>query len=176
MTRFQAAPWATCVKVTSWIATVVLGGATYALLKAIPRGTQVPFAETFGTFMAFLPLLVALIAALFVVTAYDVEGTELRVRRLLWSTRVPLAGLVRAWHDPEAMKRSIRLFGNGGLYSVTGLFQNQSLGRYRAFVTDPTRAVVLELPKRPVVISPADPAAFLQLLSTLIPGVRAGAA
>ena len=172
MTRFPAASWPTCLKTTSWIATAVLGGATYALIKAIPRGTRVPFAETFGTYVAFVPLLIALTAVLFVVTAFEVDGTELRIRRLLWATRVPLAGLTRAWHDPEAMKRSIRLWGNGGLYAVTGLFQNRSLGRYRAFVTDPARAVVLKLPKRSVVISPADPAAFLQLLPVLLPGVR----
>jgi hypothetical protein len=176
MTRFPAAPWPAGLKATSWIATVVLGGATYALIKAVPRGTRVPFAETFGRFMAFVPLLIALIAVLFVVTAYEVEGTELRIRRLLWATRVPLGGLTRAWHDPEALKGSIRLFGNGGLYSVTGLFQSRRLGRYRAFVTDPACAVVLELPKRTVVVSPADPTAFLQLLPALVPGVRTGAA
>jgi hypothetical protein len=105
--------------------------------------------------MAFVPLLIALIAVLFVVTAYELEGAELRIRRLLWATRVPLEGLTQAWHDPEAMTRSIRLWGNGGLYSVTGLFRNRRLGRYRAFVTDPARAVVFQLPKRTVVISPA---------------------
>jgi hypothetical protein len=176
VTRFPAAPWPTSLKVTSWIATAVLAVATYVLIEAIPRGTPAPFAETFGKFVAFVPLLIAVIAALFVVTAYEVDGTELLVRRLLWSTRVTLAGLTRAWHDPAALKGSIRLFGNGGLYSVTGLFQSRRLGRYRAFVTDPARAVVLKLPKRAVVISPADPEAFLQLLAAIIPGVETGTA
>jgi hypothetical protein len=176
VTRFPAASWPTSLTVTSWIATAVLAVATYVLIEAIPRGTPAPFAETFGKLVAFVPLLIAVIAALFVVTAYEVDGTELRVRRLLWSSRVTLAGLTRAWHDPAALKGSIRLFGNGGLYSVTGLFQSRRLGRYRAFVTDPARAVVLKLPKRAVVISPADPEAFLQLLAAIIPGVETGAA
>jgi hypothetical protein len=176
VTRFPAAPWPGTLKATSWIATAVLGAASYALVKAIPGGARHHSAETFGTFMAFVPLLIALVAVLYVVTAYDVEGAELRVRRLLWPTRVPLEGITRAWHDPEALKGSIRIFGNGGLYSVTGLFQSRRLGRYRAFVTDPSRAVVLKLPKRTVVISPADPEAFLQLLPALVPGVRTEAA
>lgn len=176
MTRFPAAPWPTILKATSWIATAVLAAASYVLLVAIPRGTRVPFAETFGTLVAFVPLLIAVTAALFVVTAYEVDSTELRIRRLLWSTRVPLAGLMRAWHDPEAIRRSIRIFGNGGLYSVTGLFQNTTLGKYRAFVTDPKLSVVLRLTKRTIVISPADPAAFLQVLPSLVPGVRTDAA
>ena len=176
MNSFRAAPWPTSLKVVSWIGTAVLVAATWAVVKAIPRGTRVPFAENFGTFMAFVPPLILLIALLYVVTGYDLEGTELRVRRLLWPTRVPLDGLARAWHDPQALKCSIRLFGNGGLYSVTGIFQSRHLGRYRAFVTDPARAVVLKLPKRTVVISPADPAAFLTLVPSLIPGVQTGAA
>jgi hypothetical protein len=176
VTRFPAAPWPTFLKATSLIATVVLAAASYAVFKAIPRGTRVPFAEIFGTFVAFVPPLVALLAVLFVVTAYEVDSTELRIRRLFWSTRLPLAGLTRAWHDPEAIRRSIRIFGNGGLYSVTGLFQNTTLGRYRAFVTDPKLSVVLRLAKRTVVISPADPAAFLQVLPSLVPGVRTDAA
>lgn len=176
MTCFPAAPWPAFLKATSWIATAVLAAASYAVFKAIPRGTRVPFAETFGTLVAFVPLLIAVTATLFVVTAYEVDSTELRIRRLLWNTRVPLTGLTRAWHDPEALKGSIRIFGNGGLYSVTGLFQNTTLGRYRAFVTDPKLSVVLRLAKRTVVISPADPAAFLQLLPSLVPGVRTDAA
>ncbi len=176
MTRFPAAPWPTFLKLTSWIATAFLAAASYVLFQSIPQGTRAPFAETFGTLMAFVPFLIALIALLFVVTGYEVDGAELRVQRLLWSTRVPLEGLSRAWHDPEALKGSIRIFGNGGLYSVTGLFQSPRLGRDRVFVTDPARAVVLKLPARTVVISPADPAAFLQVLPSLAPGVRTEAA
>jgi hypothetical protein len=172
MDRFRAAPWPTFLKVTSLIATVVLGVAGYVTFMTIPHGTRVPFAESFGTLISFVPPLIALVAALFVVVAYELDGTDLRVRRLLWSTRVPLSGITRAWHDESAMKGSLRVFGNGGLYSVTGLYQNRALGRYRAFVTNPKHAVVLALPKRVVVVSPADPRAFLEQLRTRLPGLR----
>ena len=72
------------------------------------------------------------------------------------------------------MRRSLRVWGNGGLYSVTGIYQNAALGRYRAFVTDPGQAVVLELPGRRIVISPADPPPFLQGLTAWFPAVRVG--
>ena len=171
MFRFRAAPWPTYLKAISLVATVVLVGMGYVLLAKIPHGTRVPFAETFGTVMAFVPPLIALVAALFVVVAYDVDGTELGVQRLLWSTRVPLTGITAAWHDPNAMKCSLRLFGNGGLYSITGLFRSKALGNYRAYVTDPGRAVVLRLPGRTVVVSPGDPGAFLDQLRTLFPRI-----
>jgi hypothetical protein len=121
--------------------------------------------------MALVSPLIALVALLFVVTAYEVGPTDLRVQRLLWSTRIPLTGITHAWHDPQAMKRSLRVFGNGGLYSITGLYRNSTLGLYRAFVTDPKRSVILALPRRPVIVSPADPRAFLQQLTALFPGI-----
>ena len=175
MHRFRAAPWPTALKATSFVATVVLAGVGFVLATKIPRGTAAPVAEAFGTVLAFVPPLIALGAALFVVTAYEVDGTELSVLRLLWSTRIPLSGLVRAWADPDAMKCSLRLFGNGGLYSFTGLFQSRALGRYRAFVTDPRRAVVLRLAKRTVVVSPGDPTFFLEQLRACFPGLGGAA-
>jgi hypothetical protein len=175
MSRFDAAPWPTSLKVTSVAATALLVGASFAIIRAIPRGTGVPFAETFGTLIAFVPPLTALTAILFIVTAYEVGPTELQVQRLLWSTRVPLEGIARAWIDPEAMKHSLRIFGNGGLYSVTGVYQNRLLGRYRAFVTDPRRSVVLALPGRIVVVSPADPGALVEQLALFHPSLRSNA-
>jgi hypothetical protein len=172
MSRFDAAPWPTSLKVTSAAATAILAGASLLLIRAIPRGTRVPFAEAFGRLMVFVPPLIALIALLSIVSGYELGPAELRVRRLLWSTRVPLDGISRAWHDPEAMKRSLRVFGNGGLYSVTGVYQNRLLGRYRAFVTDPRRSVVLGLPDRIVVVSPADPGPFLEQLAMFHPSLR----
>lgn len=172
MNRFEAAPWPTALKVVSFLATAVLAGVSYAMFRAIPNGTRVPFAHGFGVAIAFVCPLVALIALLFVVTAYEVEPGELKIQRLLWTTRIPLAGITRAWHDPAAMKRSIRVFGNGGLYSITGLYRNRALGSYRAFVTDPKRSVILAMPKRTVVISPADPSGFLQHLAMCHPGIR----
>ncbi|HXZ86218.1 MAG TPA: PH domain-containing protein, partial [Myxococcota bacterium] len=64
--------------------------------------------------------------------------------------------------DAQAMTGSMRLFGNGGLFSFTGLFQSRTLGRYRAFVTDPARAVVLRTARRVVIVSPAEPQAFVE--------------
>jgi hypothetical protein len=68
--------------------------------------------------------------------------------------------------DPEAMRRSLRLFGNGGMFGFTGWLRNRRLGVYRAFATDPARAVVLTLGQRKIVITPADPAAFVRALES----------
>jgi hypothetical protein len=150
------------------LATAVLAGAWLTVAAVISGGGRIPFPGPFGASLALLlPPLVAFGAALFVVRGYEVGAGELRVERLLWATRVDLSGLLRAVSDPSAMRGSLRIFGNGGLYAVTGLFQNGTLGRYRAFVTDQKRAVVLFLPERTIVLSPEDPGAFLEQLRVL---------
>lgn len=174
MQRFEAAPWPTSLKVVSLIGAAVLVAVGIGAARAIPHGTRVPFAETFGTFVSFVPPAIALFALLFVVRAYEVSPGELRVQRLLWTTRLDLAGLRRAWHDPDAMCGSLRVFGNGGLFSFTGLYQSRSLGRYRAFVTDPKKAVVLVLPARTLVLSPAEPRALVEGLHAFFPRIESG--
>jgi hypothetical protein len=112
--------------------------------------------------------LVALIlpaAALFIVRSYAIEPNVLAIRRLLWTTRLPLAGLQSAEVSPNVMRGSLRLFGNGGMFSITGLFRNRALGNYRAFVTDLTKTVVLRFPNRTVVISPENPERFVADIS-----------
>lgn len=172
MNRFEAAPWPAALKAMSLLGTAVLAGVSYSMYRSIPSATRVPFAHGVGTSVALVSPLVALIAVLFVVRAYEIGPAELRIQRLFWTTRIPLEGITRAWHDPAAMKRSIRVFGNGGLYSITGLYRNRTLGSYRAFVTDSKQSVVLALPKRSVVISPADPRAFLDHVAACCPGIR----
>ena len=112
--------------------------------------------------------LVALIlpaAALFIVRSYAIEPNVLAIRRLLWTTRLPLTGLQSAEVSPNVMRGSLRLFGNGGMFSITGLFRNRALGNYRAFVTDLKRTVVLRFPKRTVVVSPENPEQFVAEIS-----------
>jgi hypothetical protein len=169
--HFSAAPWPTCLKITSLLGCALLLGVGYAAFVAIPRDTRVPFAETFGTLIAFVTPTIALTAALFLVSGYELDGRCLLVRRLLWATPVSLTGIRKTYHDPAAMKRSLRVFGNGGLLSITGIYKNKSLGWYRAFVTDPSHAVVLVLPNRVVVISPSDPLAFIQQLRSTFPEI-----
>ncbi len=174
MQRFEAAPWPASLKAVSALGTVGLVGVALVLDRAIPRGTRVPFAETFGGYMVLVGPAILLGALLFLVRGYEVDGASLYVERLLWRTSIPLDGLRRAWHDPSAMKRSLRLFGNGGLFAVTGIFQNGTLGRFRAFVTDPKLAVVLRFESRVVVVSPAQPHALLEQIRMVSPGAVIG--
>jgi len=83
------------------------------------------------------------------------------VARPLWITRVDLEGLRDATPDPEAFRGALRLFGNGGLFFFTGLYRSRRIGRFRAFVSDPRRSVVLRIGGRVCVVSPEDPGRFV---------------
>jgi len=115
-----------------------------------------------GSVVVFLVIAILLLSALFVVRSYDLDGDRLLVRRLLWLTIIDIRGLTDVWRDPNALRGSVRVFGNGGLFALNGLFWSRSLGYYRVFATDPKKSVVMALPKRKIVISPADPETFVR--------------
>jgi hypothetical protein len=115
-----------------------------------------------------VPLLI--VAATFAgsVRGYTLTEDAITVRRGLSHTRLPLAGLRSVTGDVDAMRGSVRVFGNGGLFAITGRFWNRKLGWYRAYATDPSRAVVLRYPKRTIVITPHDPQHFIMRAGTFI--------
>jgi hypothetical protein len=111
-------------------------------------------------------LLVALVigCALFSIRGYTVAPEEVLVHRLLWSTRVPLAGLQSARREAHPWWRGIRI-GNGGFFSFTGWRYSPGLGFYRVFVTNQPDRVVLRYPNRTVVVSPSPPEDFVRELA-----------
>ena len=169
MQSFPAAPWSTLLKVASALSTLLLAGVSYAAWRAAPA---TGLAHAVGTAVAVVPIGVALSALLFMVTGYEVDAQRLRVGRPLWATAFPLEGLSRAWKDPDVIKGSLRVVGNGGLFSFSGLFWSRRLGRYRLYATDLKRAVVLVTPERILVVTPADPDEFLRHIQMLLPGVQ----
>jgi len=145
------APWGKTLCWMSAFTVVIISAVVVPLLLKNPVG--------------WLVALILPAAALFIVRSYAIEPNVLAIRRLLWTTRLPLAGLQSAEVSPNVMRGSLRLFGNGGMFSITGLFRNRALGNYRAFVTDLTKTVVLRFPNRTVVISPENPERFVADIS-----------
>ncbi|MGE0823414.1 MAG: PH domain-containing protein [Candidatus Binatia bacterium] len=158
MSHFRA-PWSTSLIATSVFASLLCIGVSYTM-RVVPGKELQPFLSL----MSLLPLGVIAISALFTVRGYVLTSDALLVQRLLWTTRLSLADLESAVVDPDAMRRSIRLFGNGGFFSFTGYFRNRHLGMYRALVTNPHQTVVLRYPKKTVVVSPDRPATFVTTL------------
>lgn len=157
-----AAPWGTLLRVISFSVTGILcaisaGVGFYRWPSGSPTG-----------WISLLPVLILLICGAFTVRGYRLESEALLVRRLGWNTRLSLADLQRVERIPQAMQQSYRLLGNGGLFSFTGWFRHAQLGTYRAYVTDLQRAVVLHFDKRRVVVSPEDPARFVDAVRRML--------
>jgi hypothetical protein len=153
MMKTYKAPWSTSLIVISTFTTILCGGIAIGLIWS-SRGIL--------PWIALLPLALLCGGALFTIRGYTVTPEAILVHRLFWTTRLPLTGLQSAQFMPDAMRRSLRTFGNGGLFSFTGYFRNKALGAYRAFVTDPHRTVVLHFPTRTVVVSPSTPEEFVR--------------
>lgn len=122
-----------------------------------------------GFLRFWLPLLLPFTALPFMVRGYRIIPGELMVRRLLWETDIPLAGLAAAEREPEIMKGCLRLCGNGGLFSFTGWFWNRKHGMFRVFATNTRDMVALKIGRKTIVVSPDRPAEFIAALEERIP-------
>lgn len=156
MNRTFAAPWATSLKVISFLSTILL----LAIMWLIPSPAQPPWlTPALRTF----PMVLLAGCALFTVRGYEVADGWLNVRRLLWVTRIPLHTLTDAEWRQGAFGWAWRTCGNGGLYSFTGWYHQKPLGSFRALATRTTDAVILKFSDRkPIVVTPEDPAAFVE--------------
>ncbi len=93
---------------------------------------------------------------------YLLAGGALLVERAWLKARFPLQGLQEVAPDREALRGARKVVGNGGFGAVAGRFSSKRLGRFRAYVTDPEKAVVLRWPDRCLVVSPDQPAWFVE--------------
>lgn len=157
------APWSRTVRNATVLSLFILA---LPMLAAIFAPTRPPLLAVV-VLVAVPPLIVAQTFAARV-RGYTLTEEAIIVRRGLWDMRLPLAGLRSVTGDVDAMSGSVRVFGNGGLFSITGRFWNRKLGWYRAFATDQSRAVVLRYPDRTIVITPHDPQHFIMRAGTFI--------
>lgn len=164
MTVEFRAPWGRSLKFASLLSVAIL-----LLIATIGISVRPAAGGLWLLAMVGLPLLVLVTALPFMVTGYVLTEHTLEVRRLAWTTTLPLAGLVKASGDIELARGSLRVFGNGGLFSITGWFWNRRVGFYRAYATDLSRAVFLKYrDRRPVLITPHDTQHFLVRIGKLI--------
>lgn len=168
MVRFSA-PWGLRLKLATVLGAALLGAMPFAVYAARPGA-----ALLVPALFAIAAAVAITTCALFTIRGYRLDERGLHVERLFWSDRIALDGLRKAWADHEATAKSMRLFGNSGLFCIAGLFTNRKLGRYRAFATDLPRAIVLEFASRKIVVTPGDPWEFQAALRRLCPAAQIG--
>ena len=155
------APWGTSLK-----AMTLLGCASFLgiSLVGLLKGSR---SVTWWILMVVLPVVTLAITACFAVRGYALESDTLQIQRLGWRTEISLNQLESATIDSHAMDRSIRTWGNGGLFAFVGHFWNRKLGAYYAYATKLDHAVVLEFPDRRLVVTPDDPERFVHAVTAL---------
>ncbi len=153
MPTYHKAPWGKTLFISTVLCTLLLVG--LAINGMFMGGVL-------GWIVAASLLLMVVGCAIFSIFGYSVTPDAILVHRPFWKTTVSLDGLKSVESFPHVMRKSWRTFGNGGFFSITGFFKNETLGSYRAFVTDLRRTVVLRYDAKVVVLSPADPEAFVR--------------
>ncbi|WP_105103927.1 PH domain-containing protein [Microbulbifer pacificus] len=160
--REFSAPWSRALGFLTLLTSLILLGIGITLWLKAPENPPLLYQLSIWMCPGIL-----LLSALFAVRGYRLQDRELWVLRPGWKTRIALDGMTSVSFEPDATKGSIRLFGNGGFFAFSGLFRNQSLGRYRAFATDMSRTVVIRLPTRTLVVTPDKPEHFVDMLKPL---------
>jgi hypothetical protein len=133
-----AAPWSRSLRTLTIASVVLLLSLALIGLLLGPGKSWLWRGATLGA-----PLVILCGTLLFMVRGYVLTDCQIEVRRLGWTTVLPLAGLGAVTGEPQGLSGSLRLFGNGGMFAISGWFWNRRIGRFRAYATDPQRAVLL---------------------------------
>jgi hypothetical protein len=146
-----AAPMSPAIKIITGLVMVMLAG--FLLAAPQSRGLLVGSAVL---------ALVAFFCYLYAPVAYELEGDRLTVRlRAGQKVFNPVIGCSTLAARPS---RGLRLWGNGGLFAVTGIFWNKTYGVFRAYLTSARYQdyVLVETATKKILISPENPAEFVR--------------
>jgi hypothetical protein len=155
-----AAPWGIEVKMmTIGGSLICLGAPLYFAFP--PDGT---LSDELMFYCMKAPLLLWLGSLLFTIRGYSITEDCILIHRLIWATRLPLEHLNEVNLDGATFRNSMRCFGNGGIFGISGLYYNRREGTFRAFVTNTTRTVLLKFASRTILVSPDDPKRFVSAL------------
>ena len=163
---FAAAPRAGTAIIGTWLAVGIVAS-VLALHAGIffPRWTKFPPAVLWLILAADTSIVVICVAAWFAssIRAITLTGQTLLIKLTFWTARFDLAGLRTAGVDAQALKFGAMLsFGNSGLGAFHGYFWSKRMGKFRAYVTDKNRAIVLRWETKCVVVSPKDTENFIE--------------
>ncbi len=111
-------------------------------------------------------LLLVCASLLLKVQGYNVTKDHLVVKWGAWTKKFPLASIMKVQVKPYALRGSIRLMANGGVWSYLGRFSSNELGRFSSYVSDPEKTVIISLADNTIVVSPQDPTGFVAALGS----------
>jgi hypothetical protein len=139
----------------------------FALFLALRLGLRAPL--WLCLLLAAIPVGLALAFFMRAIRGFVVTREAVFVRRLIWSSYEPLDGLSEARVDETAMQgvRPMRSFVGG--FGTGGWFWSARFGRFRGYLTNVRRLVVLKFDRGTVLLSPDDPDAFVRHIESFRP-------
>ena len=162
--KFETAPRAGRVRVMTWftvlIVVIALSFGPVSLLFATGKMPSESLSFMLGIDVSIIVIL-ALAWMASRIQSITLQGQTLLIKLTFWTTRFDLDGLRSAGADADAFKFGLRTFGNGGLGAFHGYFWSKRMGKFRGYVTDASRAVVLRWENKCVVVSPKDTEYFI---------------
>lgn len=162
MSQFSA-PWSRFLKLTSAGVTVLILGVFWTVAPI----STVDESFAFKLFLYLLPIVLLGSSAIFIIRGYEIVGDNIEVIRVIGRAKIPIDTIERVEFNPAATDMSMRMMGNGGLYSFSGFFRNRYLGSYRAYVTNKMNNVVIYRKSGPpIVVSPGEPAEFIESINS----------
>ena len=153
------APWGRSLKLATGLCLVIVFGIFLIGILVEPKNVAY-----WRIGMLWIPGGLLIVSFFFSIRNYQLLESTLLIQRIGWKSTIDLTDLKSVQVDPTAMSKSIRLFGNGGLFCFAGIFRNNKLGRYRALATSPKNSVILRFPNRTVVVTPEDPDGFAEMI------------
>jgi hypothetical protein len=166
------------VKTLTWVV-VLLAGAVPLLALALVPGGPVGGPRAAGGLGAGAARWASLLAPLVTAccwalapTGLEIAGGELRILRRAWrSAAYPLSAVEEvAVLPPGSLAGAVRTFGNGGLFGYYGWFYKK--GAFRLYATRSDRLVEIVAGGKRVVVSPDEPARFVEGLLATAPRAR----
>jgi hypothetical protein len=162
MTTFDMAPMDTPMRASTWAALAVLAGCCALLLWSSARPGIPPGTRAVLVVGALVVAGIGAAAYAFAPRALQVDGGTLVIDRMVRPIRI--AAREARLLSPDQLRGSLRTFGVGGLFGSYGMFRNRELGAYRKYATRTRDFVIVATDGSPVVVTPADPEAFVRAL------------
>lgn len=157
-----AAPVGTWVRVTT---ALVLAVAALVAIKAVVILLDPSGAHAVAVVMLVLSILVPGVAWLYSPRGYRVDATAIEILRPVGRIRIALAG-ARVYRDDKATSGALRVFGNGGLFSISGRFYSRQRGWMRWYLRNRRQLVMVESGGRKWLLSPDDADRFVAATAT----------
>ncbi len=159
-TRFMA-PWSALLSLITTFTVVLFMGWPIVLLIDEGRQAMFPAALIWVLTVGFLVWAFRAQS----IRSYVLSGNRLIVERFGSDTEFALERMESVQVDPAAMK-GIYVMTNGGLFAFSGKkCRNSKLGVFEAYATDRKHSVVLRFPNHVLVVTPEDPAAFVEAVN-----------